>query len=287
MQSKLSFEDKANMINDNFGGIGFKELGPKYGIDESNAFRNVLNGVGFVKTYLDLCLVDRRLLSVDRTFALNFGDRWQADGKAIRVNEHFYTYNEVFSVKVFPDGKGGAKPQYDIYSENIVDMRTHVAFTTMYLPTNSTEYLVKPLSVAERIAGTPMVIEVDTMGYLPALRKLWDGRVVLVVKPRVGERSQNHEVEGFNRFLDRKLNDSIHGDSPWILDGLRIHYNFVSPKRTLGDLPPMEYAGFPRLNDRNPWLALLALARDYAHLHPDLFIRPWRFSNWGRRTLLD
>ena len=275
------------MIKDNFGGIGFKELGPSYGVDESNAFRNVLNSVGFVKTYLDLCLVERKLLSTDRTFDLNFGDRWQADGKVIRVTEYFSTYNDVFSVKVFPDNKGGEVTQYDIYSENIVDKRTHVAFTAMYLPTNSTEYLVTPMAAAERIAGPPKVLEVDTMGYVPAVQEKWGGRVVLVVKPRIGERSQNEIVEGFNRFLDRKLNDSIHGDSPWILDGLRIHYNFVSPKRTLGDLPPMEYAGFPRLNDRNPWLALMTLAREYAHVHPELFIRPWRFSNWGRGTTLD
>jgi hypothetical protein len=284
MQSRLSFEDKGNMINDYFGGIGFKELGPKYGLDESNAFRNVLNGVGFVKTYLDLCLVDRKLLSADRTFALNFGDRWQADGKVIRVNEYFSNYNDVYSVRVYSDNKGGEVIQRDIYSENIVDKRTHVAYTAMYLPTNIAECLVRPFMAAERIAGPPMVVEVDTMGYVPTIRWLWNGRVVLVVKPRVGERSQNYIVEGFNRFLDRKLNDSIHGGSPWILDGLRIHYNLVSPKRTLGDLPPMEYAGFPRLNDRNPWLALMTLAREYARVHPELFIRPWRFSNWGRQT---
>ncbi|MDA4119782.1 MAG: hypothetical protein OK436_04255 [Thaumarchaeota archaeon] len=287
MQSKLSVEDVANMIRDHVGGIGFKELGPNYGIDESNAYRNVLDGVGLVKTYFDVGLVGSKLLSVDRTFPLKFGNRWQADGKVIRVAEYFTRYNEVFSTRTFPDGKGGEVIKYDLYSENIVDTLTHTAFTAMYLPTNKTQYLLKPFLTAERIAGTPTVVEVDTMGYVPTIQRLWVGHVVLVVKPRVGERSQNYIVEGFNKFLDRKADFSIHGATPWELDELRIHYNGVSRKRTLRDLTPWEYAGFPRMNERNPWLTFMNLALQYERRYPDLFVRPWRFSNWSSPTTLD
>ncbi len=260
--SALGIEERAEIVYDYFSGQGCRSLATKHGLDAVGVFRLVKRETQLVEQFLDNSLHHGRMLGT--TYKFTFGKTWQADGKVVRVTDTYASRNDVYSTRLFPTKGEEPAVYYDIYVEDVVETLNHVALCSKCLPVNRSNYVTTVLKKAEDIAGLPETIMVDTIGYRKAVWDAFWGKVILVVLNKEGKAGKLKIIEGYHLVMDRKLGTSIHGASPWELDGIRIHYNFVERKKRLGGLTPMEHAGLPRLSNTNTWLPLMMMARQFA-----------------------
>jgi hypothetical protein len=271
------------MLFDFFSGQGVRSIGQKHNVEKTGVNRTLFDDVDTVNRYLEYTLHNRKMelspadsssLSVTY-FDLDFGREWQSDGKVVRVTRTFAKYNKVYRAREFTTEVGKPVVIHDIYVEDVIEKKHRCILASEYLPTNNVTGTAMAIRKAEILAGTPWKIEVDNEGYARAVWNVFQGKALLVVKYKHGMAGQLQILEGFHRYQDRKLGDSIHGKSTSLLDGVRIHYNFVQrADDKLDGLTPMEHAGFPRLSETNNWLPLLTLAEEFFEKHPNLVFKP-------------
>lgn len=287
--SALGIEERAGIVYDYFSGQGCRSLATKHNLNAVGVFRLVKRETQLVEQFLDNSLHHGRIMGT--AYKLTFGKTWQVDGKVVRVTGIYAGRNDVYSTRLFPTKGEEPAVYYDIYIEDVLETLNHVVLCSKYLPVNRSNYITTVLKKAEDIAGLPETIMVDTIGYRKAMWDAFWGKVILVVLNKEGEAGKLKIIEGYHLVMDRKLGTSIHGLSPWELDGIRIHYNFVERKRSLRGLTPMEHAGLPRLSDTNTWLPLMMLARQFALKLPEALCastqRQERLERWFKPVSLE
>jgi len=235
---KLGIERSAELLHSYYSGCGTRNLPPAigYAYSHSTFYRYVHTLTVFVYEKIDANLYGGKINHTD--LRLNFGKQWEADGKVIPVTPSFT--GEIYRLT---KKHGRLVPK--LLLNDVIDIKTRFCLAAEPGGRGAVgDHERAYLKALGRSGFPPDVLFVDgeQSEALAAAHGL-SKRTAVIVKQKVGEKSQLNTVEGLHWLMDRKLLAGIHSPK-WLslLWGVWMHFNFAEPKETLDGLTPFEAA---------------------------------------------
>jgi hypothetical protein len=239
----LGKEKAVQLLHTYYGGCSIRNLpnGFGYSYSPSSFYRYIHTLTTFIYNQIDRNLHDGRLAHTN--IELHFGQEWEADGKVIPISPAFN--GETYS-RIWKNGRRVLK----FLLEDIVDRMTHFCLASEPGGNGTVSYYVHAYAKAKDRAGfPPRALYVDgEQSEALAAGKGMSRATAVIVKKKIGDKSQLHTIEGIHKVMDRKLESGIHSKN-WLslLWGVWLHYNFAEPKDFLKGLTPFEAAWGNRL----------------------------------------
>jgi len=241
-----------------YSGTGLRNI---LGFDASLAtlYRVIRDATQMVYEYVDANFVASRIRG--STIRFKFGKEWEADEKLIPVTEDYELYNGIYRVK-----KKGSRLVREIIVANIADRDSEAVLASLPAGLGTSREIAEVWRVGVKRAGfRPTDIMLDPFGpHLTAWLKGLGREVRPHWLPKVNGKSQLHLVEGYQRLMDRKLGNGLHEQTPWLVNGVWLHYVFVE-RKSFDGLAISERASGMRFLDENLWTQLLSLSLTWKH----------------------